>query len=150
MRRRGLTAGLVVVAVLGGGCGGEDEGAASPPAAASVPASTAAVPPQVASAATLRRAVADVRAGRARLVDVRTQEEWDARHAAGAEHLPLADIRAGARTADPGGRPTYVYCRTGRRAAEAIALLRAAGWSDPLVNAGALAAWEQAGGEVTR
>ena len=126
---------LFAVAALVAGCGDE----AAPKAA---PASSS-------FAAAAERAVAEVGAGDAVLLDVRTDEEVAAGRAPGAVHLPLARIEAGARPALARDAAIHVYCRTGRRAAVAVRALRADGYTD-VTNIGGLADWERAGGRVTR
>jgi rhodanese-related sulfurtransferase len=125
---RALLALLAAALLLVAGCGGDDE----PPE------------PRAASGSPAVRAVA---AGDATLLDVRTDEEWEAGHAAGAIHLPLADIQAGARPDVPKDAALYVYCRTGRRAGEAVQILERDGWTD-VTNVGGLDDWERAGGAV--
>ncbi|MCL1899547.1 MAG: rhodanese-like domain-containing protein [Promicromonosporaceae bacterium] len=74
------------------------------------------------------------------LIDVRTPEEFAEAHVVGALNVDWADaaeFAAWADSADPQGE--YVlYCRTGRRAAEAKAYLEARGFGSVL-NAGSLA-----------
>ena len=137
MRRVALAA--VAIGLALAGCGGDDD-AAEPQRDAA--AAAAAAPSYAADA---ERAVREVEAGRAALLDVRTDEEWDAGRAAGAEHLPLADLEAGELPEAAKDATVFVYCRTGRRAAEAVKLLEAAGYED-VVNIGGLADWERAGG----
>lgn len=98
-------------------------------------------------AAHARDAVAAVAGGSARLLDVRTREEWDAGHAASAELLPLARLQAGALPRLPKSTKVFVYCRSGRRAAIAVRILRSAGFDD-VTNIGGLEQWRQAGGSL--
>lgn len=125
---------LVVLAVLAvAGCGGDDGAGAGTSE----------------FAAAAERAVRDVGAGDAALLDVRTDEEVGEGRAAGARHLPLARIEAGERPDLAKDRRLYVYCATGRRAAIAVRILRGDGYSD-VTNIGGLADWERAGGDVER
>ena len=126
---------LVALALVG--CGGEDRDVAAPPAAASSSYATAA-----------KAAVRDVEDGDALLLDVRTDAEHKAGHAPGVTHLPLARVEDGARPDVPKDRAIYVYCRTGRRAAIAVDLLRKDGFTD-VTNIGGLKDWEKAGGAVS-
>lgn len=58
----------------------------------------------------------------ATLLDVREEYEWAAGHAPGAVHIPLRQLPA--RLGElPGHRPVLVICRSGRRSAEAAAVL---------------------------
>jgi rhodanese-related sulfurtransferase len=91
--------------------------------------------------------VAAVENGDATLIDVRTQAEWDAGHADRAVHLPLAAVKRGARPDVPKDRTVLVYCRTGRRAAEAVRILEREGWTD-VRNVGGLRDWQRAGGAL--
>ena len=90
------------------------------------------------------RAVED---GEATLVDVRTEGEWNDGHARDAIHLPLDDVKDGARPDVAKDRPILVYCRTGRRAAEAAEILERDGFTD-VRNIGGLDDWERAGGRL--
>lgn len=73
------------------------------------------------------------------VLDVRTPEEYAEAHVVGAFSLDLSspDFEAGLDALDPAA-DHVVYCASGRRAAEAIALMRAAGFSGDLVNGGGL------------
>ena len=130
---------LVVPAVLMvalAGCGGDE--APQREAAGAVEARTSFAP-------AAERAVQAVEAGRAEVLDVRTDGERAAGHAEGSEHLPLAAIEAGEVPGVAKDAKLFVYCRTGRRAAEAVKLLRDAGYED-VTNIGGLADWDRAGG----
>ena len=97
-----------------------------PAAAADAGASTlASVAPGVVDGATARRLVA---AG-ARLVDVRTQQEFDAGHVAGAVLIPYDQIAARASELGAKDAPIVLYCRTGRRTAIAAQALQALGFT---------------------
>lgn len=119
MARRALLTLLAVAAVALAACGGDD------------------ADPRV-------RAVEE---GEATLIDVRTPREWDGGHARHAVLLPLADVERGARPDVAKDRAVLVYCRTGRRAAEAARILERDGWKDVSV-VGGLEDWERAGGEL--
>ena len=64
-------------------------------------------------------------------VDVRTDEEW---HIDWAIHLTLADVEAGKTEILPKDKELRVYCRSGRRSAQAIEALKKQGFTN-LVNA---------------
>lgn len=129
---------LLAVAALTAGCGSDDS--ASEPATAAAPA--AATPTPAAAA------VKAVEAGDATLIDVRTQEEWDAGHAPQAEHFELARLEAGELPDVPKDATIYVYCRSGNRSGMAVEILERAGYTD-VTNAGGLTDWQAAGGDVT-
>lgn len=113
----------------------------SPPPAGTAPLSSSSTD------APVRRAVAEVAEGSARLLDVRTPAEWNEARAEGAVHLDLARIQAGELPPIDREERIYVYCRTGNRAGQAIEILEEAGFTD-LVNIGGLGDWQGAGGPV--
>jgi rhodanese-related sulfurtransferase len=99
-----------------------------------------------------REPLADVRAaveaGRAVMLDVREQSEWDRGHLRGAVPVPLSVLR-GRPPAEwtprlPAGRPVYVHCGAGGRSLIAAPVLAAQGYDarplrpgfDDLVRAG--------------
>ena len=63
------------------------------------------------------------------LLDVRTQEEYDAGHIPGAILLPYDEIAAKFREADK-GRPIVVYCRSGHRSGIARTTLLGLGFTN--------------------
>jgi rhodanese-related sulfurtransferase len=81
--------------------------------------------------------------GGAVLVDVREPHEWQAGHAPGARHIPLADLERRAREL-PAGRPLLTVCRSGARSSRAAALLGGQGREVSNV-AGGMHAWARAG-----
>jgi len=86
--------------------------------------------------ATAAGVLAVVKAG-AKIVDVRTPEEFARGAYPGAVNIPLAALP---RRLDeiPRGKPVVVYCASGMRSAMALRTLREAGYAEVL-NAGALA-----------
>ena len=83
------------------------------------------------------------------IFDVRTREEWDAGHAKGAIHLPLASLESGTLPAVDPSDALIVYCRSGNRSAQAARILADAGFKN-VVDLGPLDAWEQAGGDIVQ
>ncbi|CAN5874231.1 rhodanese-like domain-containing protein [soil metagenome] len=83
---------------------------------------------------------------RARLLDVREDDEWHAGHAPSAEHRPLGLV-------DPGdyasGTTIVVVCRSGNRSQKAAIALHGAGVSVYNLDGG-MQAWSQAGQPVVR
>lgn len=77
----------------------------------------------------------------AALLDVREGFEWDAGHAASAEHLPMGEL---ALDRLPEGRPLLVICHVGGRSAAATQALVRAG-VDAANVAGGMDAWARAG-----
>ncbi len=75
------------------------------------------------------------------LLDVRSQEEWDAGHIPGAVHIPIDELRN--RLADvPKGRPIVIYCAVGQRAYTAYRMLTQQGFSDLYSLSGGWQLWE--------
>ena len=93
------------------------------------------------------RAVEEVGADAAVLLDVRTDDEWAAGHAKGATHWELARMEAGEFPDIPKDARIYVHCAAGGRAQTAKELLMHNDWND-VTNIGGLDDWENAGGEV--
>ncbi len=72
------------------------------------------------------------------LLDVRTPEEYGARHLDGAINVPVDELQA--RIAEvPAGRQVVVYCASGRRSARAAELLKERGYS--VYNLGSIDDW---------
>lgn len=69
-------------------------------------------------------------AGQAIAVDVREADEYALEHIPGAVHLPLGSVQQNAAAVLPDKNVhLLVYCRTGRRSAEACVLLRRQGYT---------------------
>ena len=102
-------------------------------------------PPSYADVAA--RAVADVSADEATVLDVRTKEEWDAGHAAGAVHWPLDRLEQGDMPDIAKDRRIYTHCGFGGRATRAMNILKDRAFSDVLCMGG-LSDWQKAGGET--
>jgi phage shock protein E len=117
------------------------DGPATPAAAASPAqaAQTAATTPISAAAleARLAAAPADMT-----VLDVRTAEEFAAGHVPGARNIPVAELEARiAELAAARDRDLVVYCRTGRRAATALEILKANGFQRLLHLEGDMQGW---------
>lgn len=118
---------LLALVALAWGC------AHPPPSSAARAEATPAATAEAAAAegrVTATEARALVQAG-ARLVDVRTLEDFDAGHLPGAIHLPLETLgeRATSELA-PLDAPVVVYCNTGNRSGRATELLRSLGFTE--------------------
>lgn len=83
----------------------------------------------------------------ATLLDVRENNEWNAGHAPGAIHIPLAQVAGQATRRLPKGKQVVVVCKSGSRASTAAKTLRAAG-IDAVSLRGGMRAWEGAGGRI--
>jgi adenylyltransferase/sulfurtransferase len=66
--------------------------------------------------------------GGVRLVDVREPHEWEISRISGAELIPL-DVLPSRLSELPQTEPIVLYCKTGVRSAEALALLKQSGFS---------------------
>ena len=76
------------------------------------------------------------------LIDVREQVEWDINHIEGAELIPKSMIESGDGLAKlPHDRVPVLYCKTGVRSAEALAMVKKAGFADAIHLQGGIVAW---------
>ena len=76
------------------------------------------------------------------LVDVREPVEWDIMHLPGAVLIPKDRIISGEALASlPQNKQIVVYCKTGIRSAEALAVLKSAGFADAVHLQGGAIAW---------
>jgi rhodanese-related sulfurtransferase len=77
------------------------------------------------------------------LLDVREQDEWDAGHIDGAQHIPLGEL--GARLAEvPKEKVVVAVCRSGSRSDRAAKGLRLSGFEAENLDGG-VTAWSRAG-----
>jgi len=76
----------------------------------------------------------------ARLVDVRTPEEFAERHLPGAVNLPVQDLAHRMGELGSKDQPVVLYCRSGRRSARAARVLRDAGFA-AVHDLGAMSYW---------
>jgi len=63
------------------------------------------------------------------IVDVRTPEEFKAKHVEGAINLPIEEIMKGHLQKLPKDKEIVVYCRTGSRSSASAKVLKEEGWS---------------------
>ncbi|QKT08081.1 adenylyltransferase/sulfurtransferase MoeZ [Gordonia sp. X0973] len=76
------------------------------------------------------------------LIDVREPVEWDIAHLPGATLIPKDEFESGdALGKIPQDRPVVLYCRTGVRSAEVLAILKGAGFADATHLQGGITAW---------
>lgn len=81
------------------------------------------------------------------LLDVRTPEEFAGEHIAGALNISLQTLPQ--RLSEiPTDKPVIVYCRSGNRSAQAMSVLRQAGYTE-ISDLGGIIAWKNAGLPVT-
>jgi rhodanese-related sulfurtransferase len=136
------SASIFAVAAAALACAAPRPAPAPAPAARSLPPGASAPAQPLAPASPWRidgaAAALLVRSG-ARLVDVRTAEEFEKGHLAGAVLLPHDQIEQRAAEMGPPSTPVVVYCGTGRRSGEAASTLRRLGYAEawdlgPLTN----------------
>lgn len=76
------------------------------------------------------------------LIDVREPVEWDINRIEGAELIPKSAIDSGDGLAKlPHDRVPVLYCKTGVRSAEALAVVKRAGFADAIHLQGGIVAW---------
>ena len=80
-----------------------------------------------------------VQAG-AKLVDVRSPEEFNERHIDGAVNIPVDELPKRASELGNKDQPLVLYCRTGRRAERGAKSLREAGFTK-VENLGGMGNW---------
>jgi phage shock protein E len=76
----------------------------------------------------------------ARLVDVRTPAEYDARHLPGAQNLPLQQLPEDMGKLEPKDQAIVLYCRSGHRSGLAADILKQAGFTK-VHDLGPITAW---------
>jgi rhodanese-related sulfurtransferase len=77
------------------------------------------------------------------LLDVREDDEWQAGHIDGAQHIPLGEL--GERLSElPSGRSIVAVCRSGGRSGNAVRGLRQLGYDAENLDGG-VTAWTRAG-----
>lgn len=82
----------------------------------------------------------------ARLIDVREDNEWEAAHAAGAEHLGKGIIERDIEAAVPDKSTELIlYCGGGFRSALAADVLQQMGYTNVFSMAGGWKAWKESG-----
>jgi len=77
-----------------------------------------------------------IKAG-ARVVDVRTEDEFADEAYPGAVNIPVGVLPRRMAELEPKDAPVVLYCASGARSAMAAQMLKASGWTDVL-NAGGL------------
>jgi len=76
----------------------------------------------------------------ARLVDVRTPEEFAAGHIPGAVNVPVQSLDGRFGELGPKDRPVVLYCQSGMRSGRAARMLRSAGFAS-VHNLGGMSRW---------
>jgi rhodanese-related sulfurtransferase len=94
-------------------------------------------------------AESQARNAKAKLIDVREDNEWEAGHAAGAIHLGKGIIERDIETAVPDKTTELIlYCGGGYRSALAADALQKMGYTNVFSMAGGWKAWKEAGGKI--
>jgi phage shock protein E len=83
------------------------------------------------------------------LLDAREESEWQEGHIEGALLLPLGEINEERTKEIDKDEIIYIYCRSGRRAIEALSKMRQLGF-DNVFNLGGIIDWQKNGGEVIK
>ena len=101
------------------------------------------------SPAELKSLLAEESAGNLQILDVRTPEEFASGCLKGAKNIDIKAADFEAKIAALDKNATYlIYCRTGRRSADAYQRMQKAGFTGVLELAGGITAWSEAGNEV--
>jgi len=80
------------------------------------------------------------------IVDVREDSEWNEQHIPGAIHIPLAQLNERLpELKQYKDSPVITQCRTGRRSAQALDVLKSAGFTKVYNMDGGIMAWDKAG-----
>ena len=88
----------------------------------------------------------DILDGKAQLLDVRGDDEFDSGHAAGAIHISINRVISGKLGELDSTKPIYAYCASGGRAGMAVKYLKRNGFQAE--NVGGLVDWTKAGGKM--
>ena len=80
------------------------------------------------------------------IVDVREDSEWNEQHIPGAIHIPLAQLNERlSELKQYKDSPVITQCKSGRRSAQALDVLKSAGFSKVYNMDGGIMAWDKAG-----
>lgn len=131
-----MTRAAALALVLLSSCSRGAASEVSPPAASTTPAAAAAPAPS-ASKVDGPRARELVAAG-AKLVDVRSPEEYAEKHVDGAVNVPVDTVASS--DLGPKDAPIVLYCHSGRRSAKAASTLAAKGYTR-VYDLGAMSSW---------
>ncbi len=99
---------------------------------------------EISSAGTPADLSYSIKMGGAKLLDVRSDEEWNAGHIEQAEHHFLGRLPSSLDTLSREEK-IIVHCRSGARSAIAVSVLQAAGFTDVVNLTGGYTAWQAAG-----
>ena len=85
-----------------------------------------------------QKALAEKLAGGAKVIDVRTKQEFAGGHFQGAVNIPVDTLASKLKSLGEKEAPLVVYCASGGRSSQAASILKAAGYTD-VTNAGGIA-----------
>ena len=105
---------------------------------------TAALPISRVAVISPEEAHALTRSREAVLIDVRSQEEWEADHVEGSIHIPWHDLRTRYTELDP-AQQYIIMCRGGQRASIAVSILKRHGFDRIYNLGGGYTAYQRAG-----
>jgi hydroxyacylglutathione hydrolase len=88
---------------------------------------------------------AELPRGHLQVIDVRSDEEWQAGHVAGARHLMAGTLAEHATSLPKDGVTLALICGTGYRSTVAASILERTGFSNLVNVTGGMAAWQHAG-----
>ena len=92
-----------------------------------------------------------IESGKAKLIDVREESEWEAGHARGAQHLGKGVIARDIEERVPDKKAELIlYCGGGFRSALATDNLQKMGYTNVRSMAGGWRAWQAAGGPIDK
>ena len=135
--------GALILLLMGNGCGRHAKEASLPPNESAGKSSL-----QLVEVTEAKRLIA---ARQVTILDVRTPDEFSAGHIAGAKNLNFndGDFQAKLQQLDK-GQSYLVHCASGRRSAQAGAVMKKLGFKSVYDLAGGITAWEQANQEVVK
>jgi hydroxyacylglutathione hydrolase len=94
--------------------------------------------------------MAELARGKVQVIDVRTDEEWNAGHIAGATHVMGGEIAKHALSLPRDGVTLALVCGSGYRSTVAASVLERTGFTNLVNVTGGMAAWQHAGLPVRR
>ncbi len=93
---------------------------------------------------TPKELLASIKSGKAKLLDVRSNDEWNEGHIEGAEHRFLGRLPNNLDGLERDEK-LVIHCQGGARSSIAVSVLQAAGFNDVVNLSGGYAAWKNAG-----
>lgn len=98
-----------------------------------------------AAGVTVIQAVQKINREKALIIDVCTEQEYDAGHLPGARHIPLGELQTRLpQIAQDKNQPLIMVCATGARARSAAAAAKQLGYTQAMSLMGGLKSWREA------